>query len=114
MHHHFFKVLLILLTIATIESCVSFLCINSCGSSKLNKGYKLIFAINRDEDIYRKTIPASSWPASTSLKLKSGLKCDQSNLQPPYNLCVYGALDVAKSTPPEHYSTWLGKTLKTK
>ena len=42
-----------LIAIGSIETCSSFYCLNSCGSSKNSKGYKLILANNRDENIYR-------------------------------------------------------------
>ena len=44
---------ILLIAIRDLKACSSFYCINSCGSSKTNKGYKLILANNRDENIYR-------------------------------------------------------------
>lgn len=108
----------ILCCIKKIKLCTSFYCINSCGSSQSTRGYKLIIANNRDEDIYRLTWPANVWPPreilkqsnsrSNPLNKRSQIECDQRNLEPPFNLCVYGALDVANELPPYHYSTWLG------
>lgn len=102
-------VFFVLLKLKYFESCSSFYCINSCGSSKdgSNKGFKLILANNRDEDINRPTLPASSW---LSKYLKKGndiyLPCDKNPKSE--ELCVYGALDVKNKAPPEYYSTWLG------
>ena len=84
-----------------IESCSSFFCINSCGYSDTNKGYKLILANNRDENVNRLTQPAKVWlPRIDTWRLNDKslddyVECDQSNLSPPYNLCAYGALDLA-------------------
>lgn len=104
-----------LLGLGQVEPCTSFYCINSCGASKTDqskKGYKMILANNRDEDIYRLTIPASVWPPKNpKFKSQDTLNCDQSQYDPPFNLCVYGALDFAKDKPPNYYSTWLGKYL---
>jgi hypothetical protein len=103
------------------ETCTAFYCLNSCGSSRENKGLKLIVAVNRDEQVDRRTIPADVWPAkngqqivtSSYEKLLTGgrkvVNCDQSKLQPPYNLCVYGPLDLQNDVPPRYYSTWLGE-----
>lgn len=108
----FLSILISLIGLTCIESCISFYCINSCGSSNTNtarKGFKLISAINRDENIYRKTLPASVWPSkNTKIPNNKNLNCDQSKLNPPHNLCVYGALDVERGYPPDYYSTWLG------
>lgn len=87
-------------------ACSSFYCLNSCGD------YKLIVANNRDEDIYRLTVPAGVWPPKTGEKqnyIKSSdfIYCDQRGT-PPYDLCVFGPLDHAKGVPPKRYSTWLG------
>lgn len=78
------------------ESCTSFYCLNSCGSSSTNKGYKLILANNRDEDIYRLTQNASQWPSP-----KKVYKYLQESR-------VYGPLDLKNGEPPNYYSTWLG------
>jgi hypothetical protein len=83
------------------ESCSSFFCINSCGYSNTNKGYKLILANNRDENVNRLTQSAKVWLPridtwrSNDESLNDNIECDQSNLRPPYNLCSYGALDLA-------------------
>ena len=96
------------------ESCTSFYCINSCGKSDSQRGFKLILANNRDEDITRPTIDANVWPPkinnlkSKSFPLDNTLECDQSKLEPPYNICAYGALDEANGVAPNYYSTWLG------
>ena len=96
------------------ESCTSFYCINSCGKSNRHRGFKLILANNRDEDITRPTIDAKTWPPKinnekfTSFDLSN---CDQSKLKEPFNLCVYGALDEANGVAPNYYSTWLGMVL---
>lgn len=77
-----------------VNGCVSFYCINSCGSSpSTNNGYKLILANNRDEDINRPTKPADKWPFADEFPAKN---------------TVYGALDVLRGHAPEVYSTWLG------
>ena len=97
-----------------VESCTSFYCINSCGKSNTHRGFKLILANNRDEDITRPTIDAKAWPPkiqnskSTSFPIEQKLECDQSKLDAPFNLCVYGALDEANGVAPNYYSTWLG------
>jgi hypothetical protein len=87
----------------------------------VNKGLKLIVAVNRDEQVDRRTIPADMWPpklvggrgGQTVVSVKDPIRnlvtCDQSKMEPPYNLCVYGALDMEDNTPPNYYSTWLGK-----
>lgn len=96
------------------ECCISFYCINSCGSSNngLNKGYKLILANNRDEELNRLTISASSW-LSKYVESRSNnyiyLPCNTSKIS--NDLCVYGPLDLARGQPPDYYSTWLGKTI---
>jgi uncharacterized protein with NRDE domain len=97
-----------------VESCTSFYCVNSCGASKIDsnkKGFKLVLANNRDENIYRQTWPANVWPSKKANPLrasKQAVDCDQSQDEPPFNLCVYGALDTARNKPPDYYSTWLG------
>ena len=52
------------------------------------------------------------WPPRTNDKtveeFQSPNECDLSSSQPPFNLCVYGALDIARDGPPSYYSTWLG------
>ena len=50
-----------LFLIKSTNGCTSFYCINSCGKNLnyKNVGYKLILANNRDEDIYRPTLPAN-------------------------------------------------------
>jgi len=108
--------------IKNIKLCTSFYCLNSCGSSQSTRGYKLIVANNRDEDIYRLTWPASAWPPRNLGKLynsrlkqsykQSQVDSDKRNMEPPFNLCVYGALDVAHELPPNYYSTWLGNFLE--
>jgi uncharacterized protein with NRDE domain len=98
------------------EACTSFYCVNSCGASKVEpnkRGFKLVLVNNRDEDIYRQTLPANAWPPKTGnfirgLSSKQTVECDQSKDEPPFNLCVYGALDTARNKPPNYYSTWLG------
>ncbi|RNA36406.1 transport and Golgi organization 2-like protein, partial [Brachionus plicatilis] len=98
----------VFIKLKSFEFCTSFYCINSCGLSKdgSNKGFKLILANNRDEDIYRPTLPASAW---LSKFLKAGhdsyKPCDKNHKSE--DLCVYGALDVKNAAPPEYYSTWL-------
>lgn len=77
----------------TTKCCTSFYCINSCGTSDTNKGYKLILANNRDENIYRLTRNASLWP---------------SNQRSDDDISIYGALDLQNGYPPDYYSTWLG------
>lgn len=94
----FYIILLILQIGYQTECCTSFYCINSCGSSIINKGYKLILANNRDEEIYRSTQKADLWPNKNGLA-----ECDSKN-----NHCVYGALDLKNGAPPNYYSTWLG------
>lgn len=100
-----------LIAIRDLNACSSFYCINSCGSSKSNKGYKLILANNRDENIYRYTISADVWPPrkndKTTKSFQSFNECYQTIHQPPFDLCVFGALDVAREGPPSYYSTWL-------
>ena len=125
------------LTLVKISfACSSFYCINSCGTAKSvqKAGFKLILANNRwalktflkidinwfnyydfrDEDIYRLTLPANVWPSINSQVYNSKktitntLDCDQSQQEPPFNLCVYGALDIKNDKPPNYYSTWLG------
>jgi hypothetical protein len=116
-----YRVLLLLIyfVIATeihqsnVDACSSFYCLNGCG------GYKLILANNRDEDIYRPTLPADVWPSeqsATAVNYKKTIdnlkliECDQSkSSELSYNLCVYGALDTKRDSPPRLYSTWLGK-----
>ena len=108
-----FFVLSFLTFYSLTESCTSFYCINSCGKSFNQKGYKLILANNRDEDIYRPTIDAKAWPAKrSSFFLDHNEECDQSKLDKPYNLCAYGALDQANGIAPNYYSTWLGNLKK--
>ena len=53
MSFYFQFIFIFLIAIRDLKACSSFYCINSCGSSKNNKGYKLILANNRDENIYR-------------------------------------------------------------
>jgi hypothetical protein len=116
-----FYILTASFTYKTTDACVSFICINSCGGDPATKsGYKLILANNRDEDIYRATLSASVWPSKSLESKKSTnsiqrdadfISCDQSDAKSPYNLCVYGALDVAKGTPPQRFSTWLGSLI---
>ena len=99
-----------------IEGCSSFYCINNCGGRE--RGYKLILANNRDENIYRLTIPANVWQPKLVADSKNfqnffkqnsqTIYCNQHDSPKPYNLCVYGALDLARGTPPKIYSTWLG------
>ena len=105
------------LAIATIfctaNACTSFYCINQCGTSKTNKGYKFVLANNRDEDIYRLTTSAKAWPPRDMQTFRltqssAPADCDQSMMKPPFNVCAYGALDLAIANPPEIYSTWLG------
>ena len=113
-----FKLLLIFSLVILdnlVESCTSFYCINSCGGSleKKQRGFKLILANNRDEDIYRPTVPAGVWPAKTLnprsyFSIENKFVCDQSKAGAPFNLCVYGALDQANGIAPNYYSTWLG------
>lgn len=108
-------ILVLALNVRKSESCTAFYCINSCGSSSTstNKGFKLVVAVNRDEAVDRRTIPAGVWPPKKGpdTPLSGHFVCDQSKLEPPYNLCVYGALDMAVDVPPNYYSTWLGKNL---
>lgn len=113
-------ILIIMVCLHTSDSCTAFYCLNSCGSrnsglSSPKQGFKLVVAVNRDEAVDRPTLSASVWPSKKngggiSLKwLRNGfVECDQSKMEPPYNLCVYGPLDVAGKPPPEYYSTWLG------
>lgn len=100
--------IILCLTVKCSLACTSFYCLNSCGD------YKLIVANNRDEDIYRLTVPADVWPAKIGGEKKNNVKlssdyiyCDQRGT-PPYDLCVFGPLDHAKGVPPKRYSTWLG------
>ena len=59
-------------------------------------------------------MPANVWPSidsqfHTSKKIITNtVDCDQSQQKPPFNLCVYGALDIKNDKPPNYYSTWLG------
>lgn len=109
----------------TAESCTAFYCLNSCGTKQTNVvgakqgGFKLIVAVNRDEQVDRPTLNAGVWPPKNGMqnlrlktskldKTRSLVECDQSKMEPPYNLCVYGPLDVAGKRPPIYYSTWLG------
>jgi hypothetical protein len=100
---------------STSESCTAFYCANSCGAktpgASPKNAFKLIVAVNRDEQVDRPTLAAGVWPAknpSSSSSRIDRVECDQSKMQPPYNLCVYGALDTANDSPPKYYSTWLG------
>lgn len=115
------KVFLLLATtflslILTSQCCTSFYCINSCGTqSNSRKGYKLILANNRDEDIYRQTGPADVWlpkvpkASSHAYRIKDNeIICDQSSHAPPFNLCVFGPIDLEIDVPPNLYSTWIG------
>ena len=103
-----------------VESCTSFYCINACGESKekSQRGFKLILANNRDEDIYRPTVNADIWlpkmagDSAKQFSPENKYKCDQSKSDVPFNLCVYGALDEANGIAPNYYSTWLGMRLK--
>jgi uncharacterized protein with NRDE domain len=69
-----------------VESCISFICINSCGLSSLDKGYKLILLNNRDEVIDRLTKSAAYWSNHSETK-------------------VYGPLDAAVK---DEFGTWIG------
>ena len=95
------KILTILISSSFVifhsDGCTSFYCIQSCGENIKSKGYKLILANNRDEDINRPTLPATQWPLRTS---------NQTNLNE--DLKVYGALDIKNGGPPKYYSSWLG------
>lgn len=93
-----FKLALILITfnllfIRIINSCTSFYCINHCGASTNGKfkGYKLILANNRDEDVTRPTLPSEFW------EIESGKM-----------LNVFGPIDTLNGVPPKYYSTWIG------
>jgi uncharacterized protein with NRDE domain len=78
------------------ESCVSYICINSCGLGQ-DRGYKLILLNNRDEDLNRLTKPTSFWPPRQTIHTHSpGDEHDKK---------VYGPLDIQRGFPP--YSTWL-------
>ena len=68
------------------ESCISFICINSCGASSQDTGYKLILLNNRDEIIHRLTKSASYWSTDENI--------------------VYGPLDVEVNE--NGFSTWIG------
>ena len=85
---------MIIKQICLVESCISFICINSCGASSKSRGYKLILLNNRDEAIDRLTKSASFWP--------------QNQIWPDAK--IFGPLDIANtcSTCYNDYSTWLG------
>jgi uncharacterized protein with NRDE domain len=87
-----FIILNCLSIIKNVDNCTAFYCINSCGSSSNQKGYKLILANNRDEDIYRLTIPAAKWMQPTFKNTST----------------VFGPLDFEDGRPPNYYSTWIG------
>ena len=108
-----------------VNCCIGFYCLNSCGSSKdlsttakNRDGFKLVIAVNRDEQVDRPTLDAGVWPPKYRVlkeshfdydyETRDKIECDQSRMQAPYNLCVYGPLDVAGRLPPDYYSTWLG------
>jgi hypothetical protein len=57
-------------------------------------------------------LSANVWPPRTNDKTaksyQSLKECYQTIHEPPFDLCVFGALDVAREKPPSYYSTWLG------
>ena len=78
-----------------LESCVSFICINSCGASIQNNGFKLILLNNRDESFSRLTKPASFWTINSEAYTNDR----KAN--------IFGPLDIHNGFPPQLYSTWL-------
>lgn len=110
----------LIMSLETSDACTAFYCVNSCGSPapsvSPDQGFKLILAVNRDEAVDRPTISAGIWPPKTvdpprlmsPASNKAMVECDQSKQEAPFNLCVYGPLDVATKLPPELYSTWIG------
>ena len=116
------------LLIDLTQPCVSFFCLNSCGSPLAGSarkggdkgGFKLIFANNRDANVNMLGASVNVWPpkrGQTAVEpiaylIDNEYKCDQSQLEPPYNLCSVGPLNIGEPRnlllPPKDYNTWLG------
>ncbi len=87
-------------------SCVSFVCLNSCGLTKQasgeRQGFKLILANNRDADLRKPAASVNVWQPQISAKKLQFLKNDTDSfeqysnrkLKSTYNLCSFGPLSL--------------------